>query len=485
VISQSIDLSECQDLVDQGVGRVDGGVWGVADADDEDAEAVTVFRRGNTNTRNSLSSGRRNPYRRWQEISEGGDATGHIPSGTNNITLELYLYNDGDSDIRLDDAYLRIKFLPTPTPTHTPTPTPTPRPSCIPIAFEKTVSGSIENMAPGLNYCFTASAGQWVSIRMFRFGNGTLDPYLRLYGPDGQSAAQNDNGVGIGSNSFLTYQFPRNGTYRLEAGRLGDGYGEFRLRLENGREAAVGDINQDCEVNLNDLSWITLSWGTSEQKADLNLDGTVNQADLEIAETNWGYRCGQRVMLTPTPTPTPTPMLTATPSQTPSPTPTRMFSLPPSSTQTPTGTPTRTPTATRPSIPGETPTWTPLPPGDGSIVGYIFQDLNNNGIRDSEEPGLTLVHVLLEPGGKSTRSSYGKGWYEFNNLGPGTYTLDAKPPDGYVPSMDLPITVNVRSDTPRMVNLGFRKSAAAYTPTPGPAGSATRSIWLPVVLRHQ
>ena len=51
----------------------------------------------------------------------------------------------------------------------------------------------------------------------------------------------------------------------------------------------VGDLNVNCTVNAADLALLLASWGScSRCSADLNLDETVNTLDLVILLNNWG-----------------------------------------------------------------------------------------------------------------------------------------------------------------------------------------------------
>jgi len=158
------------------------------------------------------------------------------------------------------------------------------------MSFEQTVGGGLSNSFPRANYSFAASAGQSASIRMFAY-SGSLNTYIKLYTPDGQLFAEDDDGAGVGYNSFLVRQLPQSGTYRLEATRYGSTSGDYRLRLEAGLEADLGDLDRNCVVDEADRQRMVNSIGTSDQNADLNLDGVVNSIDYSILLGRIGRSC--------------------------------------------------------------------------------------------------------------------------------------------------------------------------------------------------
>jgi len=50
----------------------------------------------------------------------------------------------------------------------------------------------------------------------------------------------------------------------------------------------VGDLNNDGQVNIFDLSVLLSAWGANNATADLNHDGTVNVFDLSLLLSHWG-----------------------------------------------------------------------------------------------------------------------------------------------------------------------------------------------------
>ncbi|MFO0802292.1 MAG: SdrD B-like domain-containing protein [Gemmataceae bacterium] len=89
-----------------------------------------------------------------------------------------------------------------------------------------------------------------------------------------------------------------------------------------------------------------------------------------------------------------------------------------------------------------------LPPADP--FGYVYVDLNQNGVRDTGEPGIANVAITISgtafagtpfarplvasdiPGGSLTIFTDATGRYEFSPIPPGLYTLTEAQPLGYV-----------------------------------------------------
>jgi protocatechuate 3,4-dioxygenase beta subunit len=74
--------------------------------------------------------------------------------------------------------------------------------------------------------------------------------------------------------------------------------------------------------------------------------------------------------------------------------------------------------------------------GTGSIGNYVWQDLNNNGLQDTGEPGIAGVIVTLTLPNATTVSTVtgSNGEYLFANLLPGTYNVSFATPAGYIPA---------------------------------------------------
>ncbi|MCW3107978.1 MAG: conserved repeat domain protein [Segetibacter sp.] len=72
----------------------------------------------------------------------------------------------------------------------------------------------------------------------------------------------------------------------------------------------------------------------------------------------------------------------------------------------------------------------------GNIGDFVWKDLNKNGIQDAGEPGLQGVTVKLTmPNGTTvSTTTNANGFYQFNNLAAGTYTVTFITPSGYAAS---------------------------------------------------
>ncbi|GIW91560.1 MAG: hypothetical protein KatS3mg109_1992 [Pirellulaceae bacterium] len=159
------------------------------------------------------------------------------------------------------------------------------------IALEQRVEGRLSDATPSVSYCLNAAAGQMISARMFALGNDGLDTYLKVWTPDGRLLAENDDGLNIGYNSFLSVRLPQEGVYRIEATRYG-GEGRYALRVEAGFEAAVGDLDRDCDVDNVDRDRLLSLLGEVDPNADLDLGGSVNVRDLLFLNRSIGINCG-------------------------------------------------------------------------------------------------------------------------------------------------------------------------------------------------
>ena len=156
------------------------------------------------------------------------------------------------------------------------------------------------------------SPGQTVAINIVNGDPQWEDDILAIYidwnadedfGDAGEEVA-NGNGVGPYSLSFVVPADQPLGDTRMRI-RLHDGgfdemapcgtatYGEvedFTIRVEEGAEPCLGDINDDGVVDAADLGLLIGSWGACSGScdADLNDNGVVDAADLGFLIGAWG-----------------------------------------------------------------------------------------------------------------------------------------------------------------------------------------------------
>jgi hypothetical protein len=97
------------------------------------------------------------------------------------------------------------------------------------IGFGQTVSGSIDSDAETDTYTFSANAGDSVLIRMSK-SSGSLDPQVRLYGPDGNEVA---SGWSYGTSVEVSCILPSDGQYTILACDYGGtDTGDYTLFLD-------------------------------------------------------------------------------------------------------------------------------------------------------------------------------------------------------------------------------------------------------------
>jgi hypothetical protein len=88
----------------------------------------------------------------------------------------------------------------------------------------------------------------------------------------------------------------------------------------------------------------------------------------------------------------------------------------------------------------------------GGICGYKFEDLNHNGVKEVNEPYMSGISIWLDENGNGTWDDGERrtetdmfGFYCFNNLGPGSYTVHEVEPDGYTRTTLAPPTIFLES----------------------------------------
>jgi hypothetical protein len=83
-----------------------------------------------------------------------------------------------------------------------------------------------------------------------------------------------------------------------------------------------------------------------------------------------------------------------------------------------------------------------------SIAGFVYNDADNDGVRDAGESGIGSVTVTLTGTNdlgaavNQTTTTSATGAYTFSNLRPGTYVVTETQPAGFVDGKDTPGTIN-------------------------------------------
>ncbi|MCP4105010.1 MAG: Cna B-type domain-containing protein [Desulfobacteraceae bacterium] len=93
----------------------------------------------------------------------------------------------------------------------------------------------------------------------------------------------------------------------------------------------------------------------------------------------------------------------------------------------------------------------------GSISGVVFDDINGNGIMDSNEVGLNNVTVeLADADGNvvQTVSTYAGGSYVFTNVSPGDYTIRESDPAGFISTTPNEVSATLTSGGSIATNFG-------------------------------
>ncbi|MEP7345470.1 MAG: SdrD B-like domain-containing protein, partial [Gemmatimonadaceae bacterium] len=74
----------------------------------------------------------------------------------------------------------------------------------------------------------------------------------------------------------------------------------------------------------------------------------------------------------------------------------------------------------------------------GEIGDFVWYDVNENGVQDVAEPGISGRTVTLTgPGGPRTTTTDGTGHYVFTGLSAGNYTVSVATPNGFIPTPSM------------------------------------------------
>jgi len=98
--------------------------------------------------------------------------------------------------------------------------------------------------------------------------------------------------------------------------------------------------------------------------------------------------------------------------------------------------------------------------GGLSISGQKYYDINGNGLQEEDEPGIPGGAVSLVLDGKvvANTTTDENGFYSFENVLPGTYSINDPVPAGLVITTSSTVTVTVKTVVVTNVNFGIRGS---------------------------
>lgn len=101
------------------------------------------------------------------------------------------------------------------------------------VESHRPVRGTLPDGFTEHGYTFSGNTGQVMELEL-NARDGSLDPVLTVYGPDGTVMAENDDREFMENrNSYLLFTLPASGTYRVVAGGFaGGGDYELILRLQ-------------------------------------------------------------------------------------------------------------------------------------------------------------------------------------------------------------------------------------------------------------
>ena len=91
-----------------------------------------------------------------------------------------------------------------------------------------------------------------------------------------------------------------------------------------------------------------------------------------------------------------------------------------------------------------------------SIYGFVFTDADGDGVQDAGEEGIEGVQVSLSGAASLSEGTSASGFYRFDNLIPGAYTVNETNPVGYISTTPDGIELVVVSSSFSEANFGDR-----------------------------
>jgi hypothetical protein len=94
------------------------------------------------------------------------------------------------------------------------------------------------------------------------------------------------------------------------------------------------------------------------------------------------------------------------------------------------------------------------PPVKTGVKGFVYADMNENGVRDANEPGIHGATIKLQGATNYQTTATGSGYYEMSDVAPGQYTLSATAPAGY--EQLEPASIAIFVSTNNMLRVDFK-----------------------------
>ncbi|MFU8828122.1 MAG: choice-of-anchor Q domain-containing protein [Phycisphaerales bacterium] len=138
------------------------------------------------------------------------------------------------------------------------------------------------NLQTRINEILVTSPAGYNSVFVDAFG-----PSGTIFIPDGDyRLAPGSPAINTGLNEFVTSEFDLDGNPRIIGSVVDRGAYEFT-------GTCTGDVNGDGVVNLADLNLVLGNFGTQSFRGDANGDGVVDMTDLSIVLAAFGQTCAE------------------------------------------------------------------------------------------------------------------------------------------------------------------------------------------------
>ncbi len=196
--------------------------------------------------------------------------------------VEAEVRKGASTYVSSDEIELQLNESPTPTPTATPTPVPTSAPACKNTCLEIKVNLEGRSNPPSNSWVIP------ISVQLFpQPANPGQSPVLEV--------ETTTNAYGVATLSDLTpgsYQMLIRGAHTLQQ-RVALNLAAGQNNIQIG-PLLEGDIQVNNKVDIFDFSRLGYLYAQCvgdtdfDPQADLNQDGCINQADLQLLQTNFG-----------------------------------------------------------------------------------------------------------------------------------------------------------------------------------------------------